>query len=59
MIDHVETVTGSMGRDGDTAEQRVTLTGPDGRTATCALGLSLSRSGELDGCWLTDRVAVE
>lgn len=48
-----------MGRDGDTAEQRVTLTGPDGRTATCALGLSLSRSGELDGCWITDRVAVE
>lgn len=59
MVDHVEATTGPVERDEDTAEQRVTLTGPDGRTVTYAFGLSVSRSGELDGHWLTDRVVVE
>jgi hypothetical protein len=56
MVDHVEATTGPMERDGSSAEQRVTLTGPDGRTATYVFGLSNERAGELDGCWLTDRV---
>jgi hypothetical protein len=59
MIDHVEAVTGPLERDGDRAEQRVTLTGPDGRTATYLFGLSERAAGPLAGCWLTDRVLVE
>lgn len=59
MVDHVEATTGPMERDGDRAEQRVTLTGPDGRTVTYAFGLSRNRPGELDGHWLTGRVLVE
>ncbi len=59
MVDHVEATTGPMERDGSSAEQRVTLTGPDGRTATYVFGLSNERQGELDGCWLTDRVLLE
>lgn len=59
MVDHVEATTGPMDRDGDRAERRVTLTGPDGRTVTYAFGLSRHRPGELDGHWLTDRVLVE
>lgn len=56
MVDHVEATTGPMKRNGNTAEQRVTLTGPDGRTVTYTFGLSNDREGELDGYWLTDRV---
>lgn len=59
MVDHVEATTGPMERDGGRAEQRVTLTGPDGRTATYVFGLSNERSGDLDGCWLTDSVRLE
>lgn len=56
MVDHVEATTGPMERDGSSAEQRVTLTGPDGRTETYVFGLSNDRTGGLSGCWLTDRV---
>lgn len=56
MVDHVEATPGPMERDTGTAEQRVTLTGPDGRTETYLFGLSNGRNGELDGYWLTDRV---
>ena len=59
MVDHVEATTGPMERDGTRAEQRVTLTGPDGRTETYQFGLSNDRTGELDGCWLTDSVMIE
>jgi hypothetical protein len=59
MIDHVEAVTGPVERDGDRATQRVTLTGPDGRTVTYAFGLSRHDGGDLDGCWLTDTVTIE
>ena len=59
MVDHVEATTGPMERDGTRAEQRVTLTGPDGRTETYRFGLSNDRTGELDGCWLTDSVMLE
>jgi hypothetical protein len=59
MVDHVEATTGPMERGGDRAEQRVTITGPEGRTVTYAFGLSRSRRGDLDGHWLTDRVVVE
>ena len=59
MVDHEEATTGPMERDGATAEQRVTLTGPDGRTVTYLFGLSKQRGGALDGHWLTDRVLVD
>ncbi|MEZ3162290.1 DUF4864 domain-containing protein [Halorubrum sp. RMP-47] len=59
MIDHVEAVTGPVERDADSAAQRVTLTGPDGRTVTYAFELSRRRRGELDECWLTDGVTRE
>ncbi|MEF8821767.1 MAG: DUF4864 domain-containing protein [Halovenus sp.] len=59
MVDHVSATTGPMESDGTTAEQRVTLTGPDGRTVTYVFGLSKERPGPLDGHWLTDRVSVE
>lgn len=59
MIDHVEATTGPIERDGDNAAQRVTLTGPNGRTVTYAFTLSRRRSGELDDHWLTDSVVQE
>jgi hypothetical protein len=59
MVDHVEATPGPMEREGNRAEQRVTLTGPEDRTATYVFGLSNDREGELDGCWLTDRVLLE
>jgi hypothetical protein len=59
MVDHTEAVTGPMERDGTSAEQRVTLTGPDGRTVTYVFGLSEQQRGRFEGCWLTDRVLVE
>ncbi|MES3516780.1 MAG: DUF4864 domain-containing protein [Natronomonas sp.] len=59
MIDHIEATTGPMEREGTTAEQRVTLTGPDGRTMSYVFGLSDRREGPFDGYWLTDRVLVE
>jgi hypothetical protein len=59
MVDHVEATTGPLERDGTSAEQRVTLTGPDGRTVTYLFGLSSDHDGDPDGCWLTDRVVLE
>lgn len=59
MVDHVEATTGPMEQSGSRAEQRVTLTGPDGRTATYVFGLSKQSSGPFEGCWLTDRVVLE
>ena len=59
MIDHVEATSGPVERDGDTAEQRVTLTGPDGRTVTYLFGLSRASDGPYEGCWLTDSVLVD
>ena len=59
MVDHVEATTGPVERDGGTAEQRVTLTGPDGRTVTYVFGLSEQSGGPFEGCWLTDRVMLE
>jgi hypothetical protein len=59
MVDHVEATTEPLERSGGITEQRVTLTGPDGRTVTYRFGLSDDRDGELSGCWLTDRVVLE
>jgi hypothetical protein len=59
MVDHVEATRGPMERDGARAEQRVTLTGPDGRTATYLFGLSEQSGGQFEGCWLTDRVMLD
>lgn len=60
MIDHTEAVTGPVERDGESATQRVTLTGPTGRTVTYAFGLSTHDGSGVPpaGCWLTDRVTV-
>ena len=59
MVDHVEATKGLIERSGTRAEQRVTLTGPEGRTVTYVFGLSEQSGGEFDDCWLTDRVMVE
>lgn len=58
MIDHAEAVRGPTEQDGPQASQRVTLTGPDGRTVTYEFGVSKPSSGRFEGCWLTDRVVV-
>ena len=60
MIDHTEAVTGPLERDGSTASQRVTLTGPSGRTVTYEFGLSEHDGSGVPpaGCWLTDRVTI-
>jgi hypothetical protein len=61
MIDHSEAVTGPLEREGERARQRVTLTGPDGKTVTYLFGLSQHHGPEeeLVGCWLTDRVVLD
>lgn len=61
MIDHEEAVTGPLQREGDRAQQRVTLTGPDGRTVTYQFGLSRYDGPDamLADCWLTDRVLLD
>lgn len=56
MIDHVEARTESLEQTGDRARQRVTLTGPDGRTATYRFELSVCTEEPLEECWLTDSV---
>ncbi len=59
MIDHIEAVRGPVETIPAGVEQRVTVTGPDGRTVTYAFGLSEAPTGPFAGCWLTDRVLVE
>jgi len=56
MIDHVAATTEPLERTGDQATQQVTLTTPDGQTATYRFGLSVSETEPLEGCWLTDSV---
>lgn len=56
MIDHVEARTEPLEWTGTRARQRVTLTGPDGRTATYRFELSVCSEAPLEGCWLTDSV---
>jgi hypothetical protein len=56
MIDHIEATTDALDRTGDRAEQRVTLTGLDGRTATYRFGLSMCEESPVKQCWLTDNV---
>lgn len=59
MIDHVEAVSGPLERSEGRASQRVTITGPGGRTVTYRFGLSLQTGGAFEGCWLTDRVLID
>ena len=61
MIDHTEAVAGPLEREGDQAHQRVTLTGPSGRTVTYLFGLSRydGANESLQDCWLTDRVLID
>jgi len=59
MIDHQTAVTGPIERDGQRATQRVTLTGPTGRTVTYQFGVSKQSDGRFESCWLTDRVRRE
>jgi hypothetical protein len=58
MIDHQEAVTGPLERNSARTQQRVTLTGPSGRTVTYQFGVSKQSTGEFADCWLTDRVLV-
>lgn len=61
MIDHEEAVVGPLEQEGNSAHQRVTLTGPDGRTVTYVFGVSQYAGTEemLANCWLTDRVLID
>jgi hypothetical protein len=61
MIDHTEALAGPLEREGDQAHQRVTLTGPSGRTVTYLFGLSRydGANESLQDCWLTDRVLID
>ena len=59
MIDHTTAVTGPVERDGSQATQRVTLTGPQGRTVTYRFGVSKGSGDPFEDCWLTDRVVLE
>lgn len=58
MVDFEEAVRGPMERSGDSAEQKVTITGKSGRTVTYNFGLSVRSGGGFDGCWMTDSVLV-
>jgi len=60
MIDHAQAGTGPLERNGATASQRVTLTGPSGRTVTYEFGVSKHDGSGAPpaGCWLTDRVLI-
>ena len=58
LVDHAEAVSGPVEREENYAEQRLTVTGADGRTRTYEFGLSLQSKGRFRGCWLTDRVLV-
>jgi hypothetical protein len=57
MIGFEEAVRGPTERSGDSAEQKVTITG-EGRTVTYEFGLSVQSGGRFDGCWMTDSVLV-
>jgi hypothetical protein len=57
MIDFEEVVRGPIEKSGDSAEQKVTITG-EGRTVTYEFGLSVQSGGRFDGCWMTDSVLV-
>lgn len=59
MIDHVDATTDPLEREGPQATQRVTLTGPSGRTVTYRFGVSKQSGGRFADCWLTDRVLTE
>jgi len=58
MINFAEAVRGPVERNENYAEQRATITGPDGRTITYNFGLSVQSVGEFRGCWQTDRVVM-
>lgn len=56
MINHVEAQTKSLEQTGNRAQQRVTLTGPNGRTVTYQFELSVCIEESFEDCWLTDSV---
>lgn len=58
MIDFEEAVSGPVERSGNHAEQRVTITGDNGRTVTYEFGLSVQSTGPFRGCWMTDSVQI-
>lgn len=59
MIDHEEAVTGPVEREGTVARQRVTLTGPTGRTVTYRFRLVRQSTGQFRNCWTTAGVLVD
>jgi hypothetical protein len=58
LIDHREAVRGPVEREANTATQKVTVTGDEGRTLTYEFGVSLQSTDPFRDCWLTDRVVV-
>ncbi|MEZ3144327.1 DUF4864 domain-containing protein [Halobaculum sp. MBLA0143] len=59
MIDHEEAVTGPVEREEGVARQRVTLTGPTGRTVTYRFRLVRQSTGQFRNCWTTAGVLVD
>jgi hypothetical protein len=56
MIDFEEATRGPIEVSDKKADQKVTITGDSGRTATYEFGLSVQSEGVFEGCWMTDRV---
>lgn len=56
LLNHRRADFGSLRVEGDTAQQRVTVTGRDGRTAIYVFTLSKQSVAPYKDCWMTDGV---
>lgn len=56
LLDHRRADFGTLRVEGDTAQQRVTVTDKDGRTATYVFTLSKQSTAPYKDCWMTDGV---
>lgn len=59
LLNHAQAEYGEVELAGNLAAQRVSLTSSDGLIAVYIFVLSRQRSGDCDGCWMTDSVMVE
>jgi hypothetical protein len=58
MLNHRAAVYGPMKITGDTATQRVTITGADGSASVYIFELSKQDLPDCQGCWMTDTVVL-
>lgn len=59
LFDHVEAAYAPVETERTSARQRVTVTTPNGTTATYEWRLSRQGGGRLDGCWMIDGISRE